>query len=170
MADLRPRRRDTNAATEQSLEIPVPIIRIGAPMHHGRTASTDARRRHSPTAAPSRHATHASRQRNSARQPVADQAPQIPATDERAIAAAVVPTPPPATAVTNVATTGIDARVPGLPMVDMVTIATPLQRWPLETMPLTKVLGLVATEFVRRVHVRALRFLASVVRVVGPNA
>jgi hypothetical protein len=55
-------------------------------------------------------------------------------------------------------------------MVDMVTIATPLQRWPLETMPLTKVLGLVATEFVRRVHVRALRFLASVVRVVRPNA
>jgi len=96
--------------------------------------------------------------------------PQLPFTDERAIAAAVVPTPPPATAATAVSTNGVDACVSNLPMVDTVTSAPQLQRWPVEATPLATVLGLVATEFVRRVHVRALRFLSSVLRVVRPNA
>ena len=101
----------------------------------------------------------------------ASQPPQTPFTDERAIAAAVVPTPPPAKAATAVATNGIDARVPNLPTIDTVASSQQQQqRWPVEATPLATVLGLVATEFVRRVHVRALRFLSSVLRVVRPNA
>jgi len=74
-----------------------------------------------------------------------------------------------AAAVTNVAATGFAARVPGPPTVDTATVATPLQRWPLEPIPLTMVLGLVAADLVRRRHIRALRFLATVVRVARPN-
>jgi len=55
-------------------------------------------------------------------------------------------------------------------MVDTAAISPQDQLWPVEATPLATVLGLVATEFVRRVHVRALRFLSSVLRVVRPNA
>ena len=104
------------------------------------------------------------------RRATASQPPQIPVTDECAISADVLPTPPSAKEVTDMATNGVDARVPDSPMVNTVTISPQDQLWPVEATPLATVLGLVATEFVRRVHVRALRFLSSVLRVVRPNA
>jgi len=96
--------------------------------------------------------------------------PQIPVTDERAMPAAVLPTPPTVAVATDVATNDMVASVPNAPMIGTVTIPPQDPLRPLEATPLATLLRLVTTELVRRVLVLFTRSLSGVMRLVRRNA
>jgi len=95
---------------------------------------------------------------------------QIPVTDERAMPAAILPTPPAVAQATAVATNSMVANVPNAPMIGTVTISPRDPLWPAEVTPLATLLRLITTELVRRVLVCVTRFVSGVLLAVRRNA